>query len=199
MSGKLNLRIRQGGTYRKPFRWEAEPFIYRQITGISNSAPCNITCVGHGLLPDQLFTVQAVKGLTELNEKVPLTREDWRRATVVDADHIQINRVNSSEFKAYISGGNIRYRSVADLTGYTATMQIKDKIGGNVLYTLSTALGNLVIDPVLQLISIVIPDEVTATFNWKKGVYDIQLESPAGISIPYLHGEVFVSYEVTTG
>lgn len=193
----LKLKIKQGSTFIKQLRWEAEPFVYKQISGITQAAPVVLHVPSHGLLLDQLFAVQSVQGMKELNTPSPENLKGWYRATVVDADHVEINRVNSSSFAAHTTGGNIMYRSVVDLAGYSARMLIKDRVGGEVLHTLTSLLGNIVIDTALQLISIRIEDSETELFTWKKGVYDLEMISPGGIVTTILSGDVFITKEVT--
>lgn len=194
----LKLKIKQGATYIKQLRWEAEPFVYKPISGIVNAAPVVLHVPAHGLLLDQLFAVQNAGGMSEINNKDAASLKDWYRATIVDADHIEINKINSTGFKPFTTGGNIMYRSVVDLTGYTARMLIRDRIGGTLLHTLNTTLGNITIDNATKFITLTITAAETEAFTWKKGVYDLEMVSPAGIVTSILEGEVFVAKEVTT-
>ena len=194
----LKLKIKQGSTYIKQLRWEAEPFVYKPISGITNAAPVVLHVPSHGLLIDQLFAVQGAGGMIEINCKDAASLKDWYRATIVDADHIEINKINSSGFKAFTSGGNILYRSVVDLAGYTARMHIRDRVGGNILYTMTTEIGNITINNTTKFITLTITSLETEAFDWKKGVYDLEMVSPAGIVTTILDGEVYVTKEVTT-
>lgn len=194
----LKLKIKQGSTYSKQLRWEVEPFFYRPITLISNSAPCALHVPAHGLLPDQLFCIQSATGLETLNAHDPEEKTDWYRATVIDVDHIQINRINSLLMKPHTAGsGVIKYRSVVDLNGYKAFIHFRDRVGGTILYTLSSDLGNIVLDTVLQSISIIIPDEISAAFAWKKGVYDLDMVSSGGVVTTILSGDIVIEKETT--
>lgn len=195
MAGKLNLKIRRGATYRRKFRWEVEPFVYKAITGMSNSAPLIITCVGHGLLPNQQFAIQSAGGMVELNDTGK--EADWRPATVVDADHIELNRVNSSDYKAYTTGGVIKYRTVVDVSEYDVRMNIKTKVDGELLLNLTSAGGDFIVDAGDKSIEMVIADD--AISSWKKGVYDIELvHKTTSEVVDFLYGEVLVTFESTT-
>lgn len=195
----LKLKLIQGSTYRKHLRWEVEPFVYRPIVAIDSSAPCVVHCPDHGLLIDQTFVIQASQGLTELNAAEPHCLENWYRGTYIDKDTVQINRVNSTLFKKHTPNtGNIKYRSVVDLDGYTARMMIRERVGGAILYTLTTELGNLILDTVNQFVEIIIPDDVTADFDWKKGTYDLEMVSPLGVVTKIVSGDVTVTKENTT-
>lgn len=200
MSAKYNIRMRKGESFFRELRWESEPYIYKEITAIEKSAPLRITCTAHGLLPDQAFLIQSVKGPTLLNAADPEKATDWRPATVVDVDTIEVNRVNSLDFPAYVSGGVIKYRTVKDLTGYAARMEIRDKYTGELLYALSTVLGNLVIDLVRQTVAIDIPEADAILFTWEKGDFDLELVSPDVVPVVHslIYGEIRVDTEQTT-
>lgn len=200
MSAKYNIRLRKGGSFFRKFRWESEPFIYKPITNIQNAAPLVIECIAHGLLNDQMFVVQEVKGPTVLNASTPEKATDWMVAKVIDGDHIEVNRINASGYPAYVSGGNIKYRTVKDLTDYRGRAEIRDKYTGEVYYTLSTDLGNMIIDPVDQTFAFSITEEDALTFTWEKAVYDVELVSPGLVPIvstPF-EGEIIVDPEHTT-
>lgn len=195
MAGKLNLKLRRGATHRRKFRWEVEPFIYKQITGMSQTAPLRLTVVGHGLLPNQTFAIQSVVGMTELNDTGKDT--DWHPATVIDQDTIELNRVNASAFKAYVSGGNIKYRTVVDPSDYAVAMQIKNKADGETLLSLTSAAGDFVVDAPDKSIEMTIPADALST--WKKGVYDIELtHTVTSEVVDFLFGEVAVIFDLTT-
>lgn len=82
-----------------------------------------------------------------------------------------------------------------DLTGYTASMQIRPYPGSSVLYydasedfTLGGALGTILL---------VIPAADTDTFTWWSGVYDLILTDPYGIMTKLLSGTVTICPVVT--
>lgn len=84
------------------------------------------------------------------------------------------------------------------LDGYTARMQVREKITSEeVLVELTTENGMITLGGQDGTIDIEIPDEVTETFTWKKGVYDLELESPAGKVTRLVKGKVTVDPEVT--
>ena len=176
MGARLSLKVRQGSMFRKVLRWETEPFIYKPITAISNAAPCVLHIPGHEMLESQLFAVQNALGLVELNEKVDdLT--SWHRAHVVDVDHVEINRVNSIPFKPHTANtGVAKYRTVVDLAGYTARLTLKDKAGGVVLYTMSSAdPEEITLDPATGLVSFVFSSEASKLWTWRKAVFELDL------------------------
>lgn len=199
MAGKkANIEIRKGETYTRTVRWESPPFIYKPITGIQQSAPIRITCPTHGLLQGWRIAVESVKGMTQANTKNIDDIDSWPRATVVDADTIEINEVNSLDFGAYVSGGVIRYNTPVDLTGYTARMTIRDKVEGVEILSLTTENNRIVIDNPTKTITLVLPASTTASITAKKGVYDIELVSSMGQVYRLAEGAVSFIKEVTT-
>ena len=193
MSNKLNFKIKQGTTFTRSIRRETLPLIYKNISSISQSAPCTLVVSSHNLRAGQLFGIQSVKGMTELNSK-----NLNYRATIIDENTISINSVNSIDYKPHIADtGVIVFRTVPSLVGYTARMTIRDKVGGLALYQLSTALGNITIDNSTGYITLSISAVDTADWDWTYGVYDLELVSSGGEVIELLQGSISVQKEVT--
>lgn len=70
----------------------------KTITAATQANPCQITVVGHGRVTGDYVQVGAVVGMTQLNDKI-------YTITVIDANNITLNGVDSSVFSAYTSGG----------------------------------------------------------------------------------------------
>lgn len=77
-------------------------------------------------------------------------------------------------------------------------MMFRTKVGGELLYTANTELGNITIDPATGIIRLTIPALDTEKFDFKKAVFDIEMVSPSGDVTPIMQGEVQVTKEVTT-
>ena len=78
-------------------------------------------------------------------------------------------------------------------------MQIKDRIGGTVLASLTSLPGGgIVLDDAGKVIEITITAEQSEAFAWTSAVYDLELVSAAGKVTALLEGAVSVSGEVTT-
>ena len=196
---KKDLAITQGKTFTYPIRWETTPIIYKPITGISQAAPCQITAPSHNMPDGWRLAVLSVKGMIDINdENFPDKDSGMHIADVVDGDTLELNLINSSEFKPYVSGGYIAYYTPHDLTGYVARMTIKDKIGGTELLSLTTENGRIVIDTVAHSVTLLITAADTAAITWSKGVYDLELVSPSGEVTSLLDGRVTATFEVTT-
>ena len=210
MASTKDLTIQQGKTFSLVIRWETEPIVYKPITDISLAfgAP-RLGVPGHGCPAGWRAAVTRVKSPKQINaENNPPKASDYRPATVIDANTVEFNDLapfddNGNEWPAYTEGGFLQYNTPVDLTGYTARMKIKDKIGGTVLA--STEAGDtplnvlaIVIDNAAKTITLSIAATATDDFAWTKGVYDLEMVSPTGGVTTVLSGKVSVSKEVTT-
>ena len=74
----------------------------KSITGATRANPCVLTVPGHGLTTGRIIQVTAVVGMTQLNDKL-------YPVTVIDANTISLDGVNSTAFTAYGSAGTIAY------------------------------------------------------------------------------------------
>ena len=196
--------IKQGKTFSRVLRWEAPPIIYKPITGISQSAPVSITSTAHGVPSGWRVAIVSVKGMTDINAaNSPPKAKDYNKASAVDGDTIILNNVNSTDFKAYTTGGYIQYNTPVNMDGYVARMKIKDKIGGTVLLSTEVAdtpldLLTVSIDNSTKTITMTIPASATEDITWKKGVYDLEMVSGSGVVTELISGSVTVTREVTT-
>ena len=139
--------------------------------------------------------------MTEINaEANKLTSRDYHQATVLDANTVEINDINAAGFKPYASGGYIQFGTPVYLTGFKARMTIKNRVGGTVLYTLTTENGGIVIDAAANLVTLNISAADTTLMTFTTGVYDLEMVSGAtpAIVTALLSGRVTVSKEVTT-
>lgn len=198
---KLDLVIIQGSTFHQVVRWEEKPVVWRAIQSVSNTAPVSIGCTGHGLVDGWRCVLESVKGPTELNrqsEGDEPRESEWRKATVIDANTIEINDVNAASLRPYASGGYVRYNTPVGMSGYTARMSIKDKRGGTELLRLDTTSARIVIDNTAKTITLTVSAADTEDITWTKGVYDLEMVSPTGVVTPIMTGVVTVSREVTT-
>ena len=77
-------------------------------------------------------------------------------------------------------------------------MAVKNKVGGDVLLSLTTVNGGIVVDEAADKITLLISATDTAALTWSKGVYDLEMVSPGGVVSALLTGTVTVKAEVTT-
>lgn len=84
------------------------------------------------------------------------------------------------------------------LTGYSARMQIREKITNSAtIFEATTATSNLVIDGSAGKITLTIPDTDSTTWSARKAVYDLEIVSPAGTVTRIIEGKVRIDPEVT--
>lgn len=194
------IKIRQGKTYQKTVRWGASPLVYRPISNIANTAPVRITAPDHGLPPRWPVAIMGAAGLTELNAKSnPPRGGDFHPATTIDDNIFEINTRSAERFRAYAGGGHVVYYTPVSLANYTARFVIRDRVGGAVLFEGSSSNGVVVLNDDFKQIDINIAAEVTASFEWKKGVFELELEDSFGyVPSAFPLGEVEVTKEIAT-
>lgn len=195
----MTITIKKGKTFSRVYHPSAPPCIFKPILGITNTAPAVVHVPGHGLVDGQYAAVVSVKGMTQINaQSDPPSNSEYRKVTVVDADHISFC-LNASDFRPYTSGGYVQFYTPLDMAGCTARRTIKDRVGGTVLMDLSTTNGRIVIDNANHTITETISATDTAAITWKKGVTDLELETVTGVVIELAPvEEVEVIDEVTT-
>lgn len=89
-------------------------------------------------------------------------------------------------------------RTPVDLTGCTARMQVRAKIGASTpLLTLTTENGGISLGGTAGTINLLIDAEDTAALSWTSGVYDLEIVHPGGQVRRLMYGSVVVSPEVT--
>lgn len=196
-----NLHAIQGKTFSKVVRWEKEPFVYKAITDIDQSAPARITAAGHGVPDGWRVAVVSARGMRQINAEVdsrglPKERE-FHRATVIDVNTVDLNEVNSSGYSEYVSGGYLQFYTPASLAGCTARMTIRDRIGGTALVELTSGDG-ITLDDTDKTITIAIAAADVAAFDWTQAVYDLEIEDGSGVVTALIYGNFTVSPEVTT-
>lgn len=85
-----------------------------------------------------------------------------------------------------------------DITGYSARMHIrKTKNDPNTIFALTSANGKLTLGDDAGTIEMLLTATETAAVTDASGVYDLELESAAGVVTRLLEGAVVFSNEVT--
>jgi hypothetical protein len=202
-----DFTLKQGKTFSRVLRWGAEPIRYIPISAITNTAPVVITCAQNHELPDGWSAaIVSVRGMVEINASTPpRLKSDYKKVTVVNPTTLSINSINASDFKPYVSGGYVQYYTPVDLTGYTARMTIRSRLGGPALLTLTVPAGGtlgpnesgILLDPAASTVTVVISAADTAAMTWQRGVYDLEMEL-TGTVTELSSGTILVEREVTT-
>lgn len=183
MADFSSLRIEQGATLEFALQYATNTLVYAAIQAITKSGPAVITAASHGVPDGWPVAVVSAGGMKQINaENWPLKDKDFRIATDVDANTLSLNGVNSSEFSTYTSGGFVVYRAPGDLAGCTARGQLRDKIGGSLLFASLTSDvgGGLAIDTALRTVTVTLTDEQTALITTKKCALSVELVKPDG-------------------
>lgn len=195
MALQIDLQLRQGETYIQVLRWETEPPKFTPITAIPQAAPATITATNHGVPDGWRVAVVSVEGMSEINAlHAPPKDSEYHRAYVTDTNTVVLPSINAADFSPYTSGGYLMFYTPVDLVGYTATMDIKDKPAGTVLASF-TSDDALSISTSGHSITLTIAAADTASYEWKKGVYNLELVSPDGVVTAVMRGNVLVTKE----
>lgn len=85
-----------------------------------------------------------------------------------------------------------------NLTGWTARMQARRKVDDPVvLFNRTTENGGIVLGGTAGTVDIVMDAVKTSEFDWKNGVWDLELVAPDGTVTRLAEGSISVSPEVT--
>jgi len=202
MAMNLDLAIRRGETFILSVRWATEPWLYAAISSISKSAPVHVTTdAAHNIPNGWDVAVIDASGMTQLNATSnPPKDKDMRRATVVSSTEIEFNPISSASFGQHRANtGYLAWLTPHALAGYTARMQIKDRVGGLVLFSLtSDGAGGIEIDDTDKVIEITLTAAQAEMAAAASGVYDLELVSTGGVVTALLAGAVAFGDEVTT-
>lgn len=197
MAANFDLSIYQGTTFSAEFRWAALPMLYLPITAVPETTPVQFTCPSHGLTNGWPVAVVSTNGLDELRaQNDPPRPNEYNPVTVIDPNTIELNQVNAAGMVPYVSGGFIQAYSAVPLAGATALLEIKDRIGGTLLESLTSPVG-IVLDDTNKLITVNISAAATAAFSWLTGVYDLQLTTSTGEVFLIAYGNVAITDEVS--
>lgn len=191
---KLNFKLYQGSTFQEVLRWETSTKAYKTISSITKAAPVVITAVAHGIPVGWRARVTNVLGMKEINS----SEGEYYTVTDTTTDTITINSINALGYSTYTSGGVVEYNQPTDLSGFTARMQVREKITStDVLLELTTENGGIIIDNTAKTITLLSTATATAAFSFISGVYSLEMVSPTGIVTPFITGSIQVIQEVT--
>lgn len=189
---KLNLKIYQGSTFRETLRWETAEKVYVPIANISRTAPMVVTAPSHGVPQSWRVRITNCLGMVQANTS------DYVPASSVTPDTITFNSTNAIAYTPYTTGGVLEYNKPVDLTGYSARMQIREKISSTeFLLELTSVNGGIALDNITKTITLSISAEQTAQLNFNSAIYSLEIVSSNGEVQPMLYGSVVLVKEVT--
>lgn len=188
---KINFKMQQGGTFSEVIRWESSTIVYSTVTGITKAAPMVVTAPGHGAVLGWRAKLTNVLGMTDVNTM------DYAVITAVDTDTVSFNNIDSTGYKTYTSSGVLQYNQPMVLATYTARMQIRQKLTStDVIDSLTTENGLIVLDDTLKTITINIPATTTETYDFKSAVYSLEMINGT-IVTPLAYGNITLVKEIT--
>lgn len=199
MAPEIELSITKGKTFEFAFLYAEDELLYLPITAMTNKAPCRLAISGHGLPDGWPVQVQCVKAPSELNS----ADGEHYFATVVNADTVELNTVNAHCWKAFAGSGLLVCRKPANLAGWKARAQVRDRVGGEVLFSwhsdpAETPDGVIEVDEAASAFVFHIDATTTTSLAWKRGVYDAEIIAPTGEVYPLTAiSSVKVESEVT--
>lgn len=189
---KLNLKIYQGSTFRETFRWESSEKVYAPITMISKTAPMVVTATTHGAPVGWRVKVTGALGMKEANTS------DYIISSAVTSDTVTFNQINALNYATYTGGGVLEYNKPVDLAGFTARMQIRQKLeDAAVVKELTTLNGGIIINNTTKTIQLYISATDTAALSFQTGVYSLELISSGGEVTQLITGSISLVKEVT--
>lgn len=202
MAPVIDITITRGKTYEYGYLYADESLTYKPITAMPSTAPVQLTVTDHGLPDGWLTQVQCVKAPVELNSD-PDGDEPYYYPRVIDENTIELNGFNAHCLKAFSGSGLIIFPTPVDLTGWSCRAQIRDRVGGEILFSWSSDAavlpdGLIVVDTNLSAFIFNIDAVSTAALSFKSGVYDAEAIAPGGEVYPLVAiSSVVVADEVT--
>jgi hypothetical protein len=173
--------------------WNNGILTTKAITGISQSAPAQVTAVAHGLVTGWRAAVVSAKGMSQINvDNYPPKESDWSIVSLVDVDNVTLDDVNSSDFTAYTSGGYLVYLTPFDLVGATAIMTLRSSPQtGTVLKTLtSSPVAGIVVDDASKVIEV---EFATAAETWEFAYFDLEVTLSTGRIVEIATGTISIT------
>ena len=183
----------QGSTFSEVIRWESSTKVYKNITNVTQAAPCVVTATSHGLSNGWRVKITNVGGMTDIN-----STENYNVVSNVTANSFELNSVNSVGYKAYTTGGILEYNQPVSLTGYTARMQLRTSIDSTTtIDEYTTVNGKIQLDIANSAITILVDAVTTAAYTFSSAVYSLEMVSGTGVVSQIATGTITLVKEIT--
>ena len=128
----------------------------------------------------------------------PTTAMLWTASTVYPAG-FHVLTSDGTVLKAAIGGtSDVVEPTAVGVDGTVTWEAVSSFSGSRELMSLTTTNLRILIDNTTKTIKLDIDALDTATITWRKGIYDLELESPSGVVTALMYGNVTVTNEVTT-
>lgn len=199
---KLKLSVRKGASADIPLRIETGTLSFVAISAMTNSAPLRVTATGHNIPDGWYVAIVDAQGMTDLNaaNSNDISDIEFHRVTWIDADTVDFDGISSANFKTYTSGGYLAFYAPMSLTSYTsARMDVKTRVGGDLILALNTTDATLEIDAATSTVWIRLEDDSLDAATARDYVFDIELVSATAVdAICSSESALTVLPEVTT-
>lgn len=181
MAPEIPITIQRGKTFEFGFLYAEDELLYLPITGMPSKAPVRLTVQEHGIPDRWPVQITCVKAPAELNTPT----DESVIATVVDENTIEINALNAHCWKAFIGTGLLVLNKPMDLTGWHCRAQVRDRVGGEVLFTWHSDPdedpdGEIEVDVDQSAFVLKMDAATAAALTWKRGKYDVEAIAPGG-------------------
>jgi hypothetical protein len=199
MAEQIDIVITRGKTFEFGYLYADDELVYKSITAMPSAAPVRLTVVDHGIPDGWPVQVKCLKAPVELNS----ADDEHYFVKVIDVDTIELNSVNAHCWKAFSGSGLVVFPKPVDLTGWSCRAQVRDKVGGNVLFSwhsdpAENPDGEAVVDEVLGAFFLKMDAGTAKDLDWKRGIYDAEAIAPGGEVYPLTAiSSVTVEDEVT--
>lgn len=183
MAPVIPITIYRGETFEFGILYAEAEFVspYPVISAMVSTAPARLTVVEHGIPDGWPVRIACVKTPTELNTP----EESWVYPKVIDADTLELNDVNAHCWRPFSGSGVLIVPKPADLTGWQCRAQVRNRIGGDLLYSWHSDPSEnpdslILVDVALSQFVLTMSDVQSEALTWAKGVYDAEVIAPGG-------------------
>lgn len=194
-----DLQVLQGKTFAASFGWAQGRFVWKPITGVAQAAPVALTVPGHDLRDGWPFWVFCLKRPASLNTGCDEEPSAPYIAEVVDENTLSINHINGLCLDAYAGGGVIRYYERADITDFSALMQVRrSPADTNILFEASSIGPSpmILVDADAATFQLEIPADAFVDKQIRDAEYEIEITAPTGEKYRLARGRFNVCQEL---
>lgn len=195
MAEVIPITITRGKTFEFALLYAEEEPRQVLITGMPSKVPLRLTVPGHGLPDRWPFWVTCVKSPAELNTAIQagdaqeVMAADPHYAKPIDADTIEVPDLVAHCWKSLSGTGLLLTCPPVDLTGWHCRAQVRDKVGGALLFAWNSdagsgADGEIEVDVAGGAFVLKMDAATAAALPWKRGVYDAEAIAPGGEVYP---------------
>lgn len=191
------LKIIKGKTFERIVRWEKPPLVYKAITGITRAGGAVITAVGHSVPNGWRVAVVSAGGMRQINAaNWPLADDDFHPATVLSSSTIELNDVNSTDYRAYTSGGYLVYYTPASLSGIEARFQIRANEDSTTALVTASEVSGITVDDSTKTMTLRLEATATDDYTFEEGVCEFEVEETDGTVTQMFRRAVVVEDEI---